>query len=226
MKGLSNNQLKLLALAAMTVDHIGAYLFPYVLWLRIIGRLAFPIFAYMIAQGCRYTRSMGKYLGTMAVFSLVCQAVDFFARGSLYQSILVTFTMSIGLIWLLQQAQRKGSVLWAVLWLMGIAAAYWICQCLPQLLPGTDFQVDYGFIGVLIPVGVYLCKGKAWEMVVLPLLLALLCMDSYYIQWYSLLAVPLIMLYNGQRGKWNLKWLFHIYYPAHLVVIYGISFLL
>ena len=55
MKGLTNNQLKLIALVTMTLDHIGVVLFPQAQWLRIVGRLAFPIFAYMIAEGCRHT---------------------------------------------------------------------------------------------------------------------------------------------------------------------------
>ena len=55
--GLTGNQLKLIALVTMTIDHIGMQLFPRVRLLRIIGRLAFPIFAYMIAEGCRYTRN-------------------------------------------------------------------------------------------------------------------------------------------------------------------------
>ena len=209
MKGLSNNQLKIIALVTMTVDHVGAYLFPQIQWLRIVGRLAFPIFAYMIAEGCRHTRSMGKYLGTMALFALVCQMADYFATGSVYMSILVTFTLSIGLIFCYQKAEKTKNPLWAVL-----------------LLPDTDFGVDYGFIGVVIPWALYLVKNKKYRLVMLAVCLAALAMNSYYIQWYALLSVPLIAFYNGRRGKKNLKWLFYIYYPLHLAAIYGISFLL
>lgn len=226
MKGLSNNQLKIIALVTMTIDHIGAYLFPQIQWLRIVGRLAFPIFAYMIAEGCRHTRSMGKYLGTMALFALVCQTVDYFATGSLYMSILVTFTLSIGLIFCYKKAEKRGNPLWVVALVLGLVTVQFVCQQLPLLLQGTDFGVDYGFIGVLIPWALYLVKNKNFRLVMLAVCLAALAMDSYYIQWYALLSVPLIAFYNGQRGKKNLKWLFYIYYPAHLVVIYGISFLL
>ena len=55
--GLSNDRLKIIAAAAMLIDHIGAYLLPQVRILRIIGRIAFPIFAFMIAEGCRYTKN-------------------------------------------------------------------------------------------------------------------------------------------------------------------------
>lgn len=226
MKGLSNNQLKGIALVSMTLDHIGAYLLPQVVWLRIVGRLAFPVFAFMIAEGCSHTRNMGKYFATMGLFALVCQIVDFLATGSLYQSILVTFSLSIGLIWLLQQVRAKGRLLWSALALIGIVGVYFLCQILPGLLPGTDFSVDYGFIGVLVPLVVYLGKDKNQRLLYLLLALTMLSTGLVKLQWYCLLAVPLLWLYNGQRGKWNLKWLFYIYYPAHLVAIYGISFLL
>ena len=226
MKGLSNNQLKIIALVAMTIDHVGAYLFPQIQWLRIVGRLAFPIFAYMIAEGCHHTRSMGKYLGTMALFALVCQTVDYFATGSLYMSILVTFTLSIGLIFCYKKAEKRENPLWVALLVLGLVAARYICQQLPQLLPDTDFGVDYGFIGVLIPWALYLVKNKNFRLIMLAGCLAVLAMNSTQIQWYALLAVALIAFYNGQRGKKNLKWLFYIYYPLHLVAIYGVSFLL
>ena len=58
--GLSGNQLKLIALITMTVDHMGLILFDQFILLRIVGRLAFPIFAWMIAEGCRHTRRMGR----------------------------------------------------------------------------------------------------------------------------------------------------------------------
>ena len=90
--GLSGNQLKLIALAAMTCDHIAVAFFPRLTILRIIGRLAFPIFAYMIAEGCQFTKNRKKYLLSMAALALVCQVVYFVAMRSLYQCVLVTFT--------------------------------------------------------------------------------------------------------------------------------------
>ena len=223
MKGLSNNQLKLIALLAMTIDHVGMILSPWSAWMRVIGRLAFPIFAFMIAEGCRHTRSMGKYLGLMALLALGCQVVDFFATGSLYQSILVTFSMSIGLIWLLQKAEKERSFLWIALGVLGVAAAFFICQVLPELLPDTDFAVDYGFVGVLVPVAVYLGRNKLQKLIFLTAALVVLSCGLVAIQWYCLLAVPILALYNGQRGKLNIKWLFYIYYPAHLAILHWLS---
>lgn len=223
MKGLSNNQLKIFAIIVMTVDHVGAYLLPQFLWLRMIGRLAFPIFAYMIAEGCRHTRSMGKYFSTMAGFALVCQLVEFFIRNSLYMSILVTFSMSIGLVWLWKKQEQSGKI-WLIGFMLGCLGAWYICEALPRSLPG--FAVDYSFIGVMIPVLTYFGKTKTQRIILWAGGLCLLANDSYWIQWLALGALPLIALYNGQRGKRNLKWLFYIYYPAHLVAIYFVSFLL
>lgn len=226
LKELTSNQLKFIALITMTLDHIGVVLFPHVQWLRIAGRLALPLYAYMIAEGCRYTRSMGKYLTSMVSLALVCQIVNYVTMDkSLYQSILVTFSLSISLIWLLQTARKKGGILWISLGGLGIATAFFLCQILPKLLPGTDYCIDYGFAGVMLPVLVYLGKTKPQKLTLFTLGLVALSATLDQVQWYCLLAAPLMLLYNEKRGKWKLKWLFYIYYPLHLAAIYGLSLL-
>ena len=227
MKQLSNNQLKIIAMIAMTLDHVGAYLFPQVTWLRIVGRLAFPIYAYMIAEGCTHTRSMGRYLGSLAAMGAVCQVVYFVAMGSLEMCILVTFSLSVSLIWLLRFAEaRKQDLLGRGLVVLGILAAYFLCELLPKLLPGTDYMVNYGFIGVLTPVVIYGAKGKAGRITACLLALIALAAFSHPIQWWSLLAIIPLALYSGQRGTRNMKWFFYLFYPVHLLVIHGISLLL
>lgn len=221
-KGLTGNQLKLIALLTMTVDHVGMMLLPQYPILRIIGRLAFPIYAFMIAEGCRHTRSMPRYLGSVALMAAVCQAVYWFAMGSLYQCILVTFSMSIGLILLLQHAKGKGVLPVAA----GVAAALFVTQVLPRLLPHTDFTVDYGFLGVMLPVVIYLGKTRAQRLGLAGLLLLLMGLEVGTVQWFALLALPLLALYNAQRGKHNIKKLFYFYYPIHLVVIQGVALLI
>lgn len=223
--GLSNNQLKILAMIAMTLDHLGIVLFPEVEWMRLVGRLAFPIFAYMIAEGCYHTKSMWRYLGSMALLAFVCQVVYFFAMNSLYMCIIVTFSLSIALIGLLQFSQANKSFFTQLLFVAGVATAYYICHMLPKQV-GYGFRIDYDFIGVMIPVCLYAAKDRAGKLSVL--ILGLTCMATIYggAQWWSLLAVPLILLYNGRRGKWRMKWFFYLFYPAHLVVIQGIGYFL
>ncbi len=216
---LTNNQLKLIAMVAMTLDHVGIVFFPQVPWLRMIGRLAFPIYAYMIAEGCRHTRRPLRYLASVAAMAALCQLVYFFAMGSVYMCILVTFSLSIGLILLIKYAKQQQTVLSWLLVFAGFATAIFLCHGLPELLPHTDYCVDYGMIGVLVPVFVYLGTSKISRLAMFALGLFGLCFAFGGIQWLCLLAVPLLALYNGQRGKWKIKWLFYLFYPAHLVVI-------
>lgn len=217
--GLTGNQLKLLALVTMTCDHVGLVLLPQFPVLRIIGRLAFPIYAYMIGEGCLHTRNLGRYWYTMAAFALVCQAGSWIATGSLYQSVLVSFTLAIGLIWLLSEVKCPLPVT-ILLFAAGTGAAFFLCHGLPALLPGTDYAIDYGFIGVLLPVLVWLGKEK-WQSLVL-FAVGLFSLAYYFggNQWWCLAALFPLALYNGQRGRTNMKYLFYVYYPAHLVVIY------
>ena len=71
--GLSNNQLKIIAMISMFIDHLGLQIFPTESIYRIIGRIALPIFAYMIAEGCKYTRKRWLYLLKILSLGLICQ---------------------------------------------------------------------------------------------------------------------------------------------------------
>ena len=214
---LTSNQLKVLAMITMTVDHIGVQLLPQYHILRMIGRLAFPIYAYLIAEGCAHTRDRRRYLLQMAGMALICQLVYFFAMGSLYQCILVTFSLSILLIYAIDSGSPllgAGAFL-LVLFLTGF---------LPNRLPG--FYIDYSLWGVLTPVAVYFGRNKWEKLLFCGLALVMLAAaHSGFTQWLALLSLIPLALYNGKRGKRKIKWFFYLYYPIHLVVIYAISLL-
>lgn len=212
--GLTGNQLKILAMISMTCDHVGLQLLPQFPILRIIGRLALPIYAYMIAEGCRYTHDRRQYLLRLAGLGALCQVVYFLAMGSLYQCILVTFSLSASLIFLHESRYRK-------YFFPALLGIWFLCRVVPDLLPRTDFQIDYGTWGVLLPVFIYLSGNKG--LFAGTLLLALTYGGR---QWWTFAAIPLLMLYNGQRGKWKIGKLFYFYYPAHLVIIYILSLIL
>jgi len=212
--GLTGNQLKIIAMIAMTCDHVGLQLLPQLGLLRVIGRLALPVYAYMIAEGCRHTRDRKKYLLRLTTLAFVCQVVYFFAMGSLYQCILVTFSLSVCLIWLWDG--RPGPLFY-----IACVSAWALCRVVPDLLPHTDFRIDYGIWGVLLPWMIYVGSIKGLTV---GLLLLALSYGGY--QWFAFAAVPLLMLYNGQRGKANIGKLFYYYYPAHLVIIYLLSLFL
>ena len=228
--GLTGNQLKLIALLTMTIDHIGLFLVPgntmlYVIC-RMIGRLAMPIFAWMIAEGCRYTKNRLRYLLTLLGFGIFSQAVELIFEDSLYMCILITFSLSVILIYTLEYSQKKKNFL--TLCLLGgvFAAICYICVFLPGDLPGTDFSVDYGIYGVLLPVLIYMGRSKREKLLLAAAGLVPMSISYGCLQWFSLLSLLLLALYNGQKGRARLKYLFYIYYPVHLGALYIIAVLL
>lgn len=222
--GLTGNQLKILAMAAMTLDHVGVQLFPDVPILRILGRLALPIYAWMIAEGCRHTHDRRKYLLRLASMAALCQLVYYFAMGSLYQCILVTFSLSVASIYALEDFARRNTLPAFLLDMSVFLGVVITCQVLPDLIPG--FDIDYGILGVLLPLVIYSMDQKWSQLLFCGAMLVALAFHYGGVQWYALAALPLLALYNGKRGKANIGPLFYWYYPAHLVVIYGISLLI
>lgn len=221
--GLTGNQLKIIALITMTIDHVGVQIFPHVIILRIIGRLSFPIFAFMIAEGCRYTRNRKKHLGLLAVSALICQIVYFFILQSLYQCVLVTFMMSVILIYSFDNYAKHKSVMNFIIAIITFVSAIFICEFLPQCLANTDFCIDYGIWGVLLPVFIYIGKNKEQQLILLASGLLFLCICFQEIQWFSFVSIIPLSLYNGRKGSMNLKYLFYIYYPLHLAAIFAID---
>lgn len=220
---MSANILKIIALIAMTIDHIGLMLFPEYEWMRMVGRIAFPIFAFMIAEGCRYTHNRSRYLLQIAVLGMVMQIVLFIVSGSLYQSVFTSFTLAIILIYLIDKAKSEQK---PVYWLYAAAAVLvitFLCIGLKEILYKTDYDIDYNIVGIFLPVIAYFVKDKKYRIVAFAL--GLVVLSAFYggIQWFCLLAVPLIGMYNYQRGTVKMKNLFYFYYPVHLCVIFAID---
>ena len=97
---------------------------------------------------------------------------------------------------------------------------------LPLLFSDQGFVVDYGFFGVLLPVVVYYSKGKVWKLSSAAAILAIRGLLYGELKWFALLSLPLLLLYNGERGKARMKYVFYIFYPLHLVLLYAISLLI
>ena len=239
---LSNNALKILASIFMVCDHVGVILFPNILWLRIVGRLAFPIFAYLIAEGAKYTRNKARHLLTMLAFALVIQVVYFIYQPSNEMSVLVTFTLSLAVICALEffksalfshSATIVKKLLSALLFLGSIAA---VCAL------GLVLDLDYGAEGALLPVFPALfttpktdgdppaiferLDTKPFRILAAAIGTLSLAIADGEIQYLSLCAIPLLFLYSEQRGKLKMKYFFYIFYPAHLLLIYLISMIL
>ena len=218
---LTGNALKLIAALSMTIDHAGLLLFPQYPVLRILGRLAFPIFAFMIAQGCKYTHSRRRYFGNIFALAVLCQSVYYLVDGSLYLSILFTFSLSILTIFALQDFRREPTALRGAVFFGAVAMVYVLNRI---------FSIDYGFWGCMVPVFAALPQNTKWDTTVVSTLLlslGLVFLGLHYggDQMYALAAIPLLLCYNGQRGKWKMKSFFYIFYPAHLVVLQLIAWL-
>ena len=210
---LTGNMLKLLAAFSMLLDHAGLLFFPSQMGFRIAGRLAFPLFAFMIAEGCKYTRNRWRYWGMIAALAAVCQAVYYFAAGDTYLSVLVTFSLAIPVVFVLRQWQEKKS--WG--WGLGFCALVAAVAYLNEIL-----TIDYGFWGCMLPVWVAAFPGVTG----LTIGLIFLNMDIGGIQWYSMLSVLPLLCYNGTVGKRKMKYFFYIFYPLHLALLQGLAWLI
>lgn len=239
-QGISSNTLKIIAAVSMLIDHIGVILLPHVAILRILGRLAFPIFAFMIAEGCAKTKNRLRYFLSVFLLGAACQVVYCLYEDTLYLGILITFSLSILLIYALQtlknvlfdDAGHRGRQLAAGLVFLLLLAGVYVLN--------LYLVIDYGFWGCLLPVLASVfrqpdanaprCFEKLDRPGVHVLLfgagLVILSCVRGGVQPYSLCAVPLLTLYSGTRGAWSMKWFFYIFYPAHLAVLELIAMLL
>ncbi len=224
--GLSGNLLKIFACAVMLVDHMGLILFDNNIVCRIIGRLAFPIFAFFIAEGCFYTKNKLRYFLQIFILGVLCQLVYVIACGDWFFNILLTFSFSIALIFSIDLARRKEGFWWLIpAAILGVSV--FLSIFLPEIVKGSGFEFDYGFVGMIIPVLVYMVHGKWPKLLAMAVGLILLSIVTpWQIAWYSLLALIPLALYNGERGRLKMKYFFYIFYPLHLAVLYGISMLL
>ncbi len=224
--GLSNNQLKIIAVLAMLIDHIGMILLPQILAFRAVGRLAFPIFAYMIAEGCRYTKNRRRYFACLMGLAAICQAALMIVMHSMRQNILMAFSVSVLMIYCIDGLIKNRRLASRLLMAALLSVLVFISVLAPRLLREVGFRFEYGLTGILLPVVVYYAPNKLTKLLGATAVLIAKCFVSSFVQWFSLGAIPLLVLYNGKRGTANLKYLFYIFYPAHLVILYGIAWLL
>lgn len=204
-------QLKLLAMLAMTADHIGAVFFPEIPLLRWIGRLAMPVLCFFIGEGLRHTRSPRRYLLRLTGFALLSELpFDLaFYGGIEWRHQNVYFTLALGLLalWAIQSRGMEG-------WLLALTAA----------LAAELLGCDYGMYGVLLILLLDRFHRARSEQLAAAALLNL-AFFGLQTQTLSLIALPLLWLYNGKRGRDDRR-LFYLYYPAHLCVLGILRFVL
>ena len=148
--GLSGNVLKISAALTMLIDHIGIILLPQFEVFRIIGRISFPIFAYMIAEGCYYTRNKLRYFAGIFSLGVVCQVVYSLESKDKYLGILITFSVSIIVVYAMQYMK------WAFISKRDAAEKILSFALFASLIVGVYFlnkhlTIDYGFFGCMAP---------------------------------------------------------------------------
>ena len=245
---MNRNHLKIIACISMLVDHAGILLFPGVAALRWIGRIAMPIFAFFIGEGCRYTHNRKKYFLTVFLLGVGCQLVyvadSLIETGSLglhseawYLNILLTFSVSIALCFPvveLKKAARKhekaDTVKYALLSLLGFALLFGGAYVFRRVrAAGGSLALDYGVIGVLLPLTALISDNRYQKLACFGLGTVAYCFLSAgtmpYV-WYSLVAVVLLAFYNGESGSKKFKYAFYVFYPAHLAALYLIALLI
>lgn len=222
LRCLSGNALKLIAAVSMLLDHIGMILLPQYVFLRGLGRIAFPVFAFLIAEGCRYTRSPLRYLFNLFLLGVVCQAGSIIGSGRWVLCVPCSFFLGAALLLCLMQVSNKDA---AVRQKTGFMALAVLITAGAVLLCAT-VGIDYGFTGVLLPLLAGLSHKKWLRLAVFGAGLILLSAAQGYIQGYCLFALLLLAMYNEKRGTLPLKWFFYIFYPVHLAVLWGLSLLL
>ncbi len=207
MKILNTFTLKMIAIISMLIDHIGYIFFPNAMIFRIIGRLSFPIFTYVLAEGFVYTKDVKKYLLRLGVFALLSEIpFDLAFTGKVFEFSHqnIFFTLFFGVLMLYTMSRMKNIVIQYATVLVTI----FVCQFL---------HTDYSSIGVLLVFVFYVFRQRKVEKLLIAGFIFLAFTGG--LQLYALLAFPLITLHNGEQGP-KLKAFFYLFYPAHLLILY------
>lgn len=243
-KRLDANGIKIIAVLAMTIDHVTWLLFPgyprelLPLMLHVLGRITCPIMCYFIAEGYHYTSNVSKYTSRMFFFAFLSHFAYVFASAGFVdcRSFIPFYYGGI-----LDQT----SVMWPLAWglvLLRIADSGRIKQqakpVLVLLICVLTFPSDWSCIASLCVLAFGTNRGDfrkqmQWMVfyVALYAVVYFFAIDKVYglLQMAVVLAIPVLMMYNGQRGPSRsvnrvMKWLFYLYYPLHLAVIGWIQY--
>lgn len=227
---LDTGLLKIIAFALMVVDHVGARIFPSVIELRVLGRIAFPLYIWCMAVGACYTRSPWKYALRLAVAGLISQPLYMLGLNHTWQQWNVFFTLFLGYLGILGiREKRWGSQLW------GPLLALSVCSFV---------NMDYGWRGVLLVMLMYLVRRDRGAIIALMIAYCLYWGTAYSpisqlfgcklegaffsneivktvfrLQNMAVLALPLIVWPRKQRTPLP-KWLGYAAYPGHLLVLW------
>jgi len=230
---MDGNVLKLIAIASMLTDHIGAVLYPQLIYLRIIGRLAFPIFCFLLSEGALHTHSIKRYLGRMGIFALISELPFDIALNRRWicldkQNVFLTLFIGLAVISAVRFREKSENDTEA-----GHAAAAF-CRSIPRdvfdisvLFAGCGaaelLKTDYSWYGVAIIFVFYTLRGSTWLKFLFVSIL--MCMMGS-IEPYGMLALLLILMYNGKRHSCSraVQFAAYAFYPLHLLVLAAVYY--
>lgn len=209
-----SNYIKIIAMVTMFIDHVGRILFPQYTILNMIGRIAFPLFAYQIGIGVSHTRDVKKYFWRLFIFGLVIQIFYIFAAPFINEDpkmLNIFFTLALGLIAIVAYEKK--------LYIVVVLAIV-----LPSVMMLFGITFDYEMYGVLLILGMHIFRGNFRNLAIFTIALtAIACMVwQYPIQMYAVLA--LIFIWKPFSVKASIHWVaFYLFYPAHLIVLQLVS---
>lgn len=230
-KGLTGFHLKMIALITMAIDHTAAVAdvhmmlggtFPFLTdafytyhmyygWMRVIGRMAFPIYCFLLVEGFHYTRDRRKYALHLLLFAVISEIpfdLAFAVRlvDWSYNNVMWTLLLGLLMMWLIDVLKDRGKILVVVI----IALTALVAELA---------HVDYGAAGIMAIAVLYIIRERRMLGFALSvLILGLTCSAT---EFFALLMLIPIALYNGQRGR-QMKYFFYAFYPAHLMILYVI----
>lgn len=231
---LTSAGLHILAMGLMLCDHMWALLFPAEQWLTCIGRLAFPIFAFLAVEGYFHTRDLRRYLLRLLAWAVISEVpFDLMYSGGVFypyhQNVL--WTLLLGLLAVAAMERAREFRLW-------LRAAAWAGTAFLGFLLGYAGMVDYYGAGVLTVVAFYLFRGRNWRAFLGQLaclyVLNVELLGGYYVtvevlgrevdlfqQGLALLALVPVWLYRGRRGYHSrgFQLACYAFYPAHMLVL-------
>lgn len=226
----SRNQLKWIAMLTMLIDHIGFLFLGHLgeesllyLLFRIIGRISFPLFCFLLVQGFLSTRNEARYAGRLFVFALISEIpYDFFKYGKLFylkdQNILFTFSISVLVLMLLKRIEFSDIPYYKLLRRLLVV----ICGVIVTYL----LRTDYALLGILYTAVIYGCRRRLYEQF---FLLGILMLMSNWLNPWQILALPFLyfcrdkILEKEQAGDerpaayW--KYMFYMFYPVHMILL-------
>lgn len=231
LKGFTGSTLKWIAIITMFIDHLAATLLVrmmlcygyseemYIIYrvMRTIGRVAFPIFCFLLVEGFMRTRNVGKYIGRMSLFAILTEIPYDLAFSACIltwkdQSVMLTLLIGLLTMWGCSLIEKKWQENYIVQWI-GFAACLAVGMQLAYLL-----NTDYAYKGILSIMAMYFFrKDKNLQVLAGGI--------TFFWEPWALLAFPLIYLYNGQRGM-KMKYFFYAFYPLHLLLLYLIAMMM